>query len=529
MDDLASAIITVENAPVIDTNNTPVPFTKDTWLRKTKEIFSIAWQVGLSYVVYTLLGFIMLTFVGRLGEVQGAAAGLANFYIAVTGIAFCTGILGAEETLCSQAFGAGNMQRVSIVFQRSAVIMVTISIPMGVIWCFTTPLLIALKQDPEVARLAGHFVLIFLPSLPFYLVNDALRRYLICQNLSFPTLMSNAIANSLCIVLGYILILHTPLGFYGMPITMALDNVLQLAILIVWTIKKDLHKPTWRRITKAELLDWRENILFMKLGVPGALMLCAEWIGFEIHGLMAGWIGISSLAAQAIMINTNYLFFSIPLGTGIASTVISGNEFGSGHYQEARLTYKSSILDIEILAVCTSIFLFSFSSIWGKIFTNAPEVVALVSKTLPMMAVFVCSDWGSAIGGGVIRGAGQQSKAAVVNLVAFYCVGVPLGYLLAFNRGWGLIGLWTGLAAASYTACFALHGILIFGDWRKWAEKAKERAQADHASDQQRTEPAELSGDQPVPLDSHPSHSPSDLASSDAPSLQEETHVKLDL
>jgi MATE family multidrug resistance protein len=479
--DLGAVLFEVEASKTIDVLNAPVPLTLDNYLRKTKEFIPTATSVSMSYAVYMMNGIILLMFVGRLGEAPGAAAGLANFYIAVTGVAFCSGLLAAEDTLCSQAFGAGSLERVSIIFQRSVAVMLAICIPVGLLWCFTEPLLLALHQDPEVAKLAGHFVLIYLPSLPAFLVNDALKRYLVSQGVASPTMYSTLIANIVSTSIGYFFVLHTPLKFYGMPIAMALANVLQLLVLVFWTISQKLHVPTWRRITMPELLDWKENVEFVKLGIPGALMLCAEWIGFEIHGLMSGWIGVTSLAAQSILINTNYFFFSFPLGMGVATTVMVGNEMGSGRYTEAWLSYLVNFINVEILAVLVSIILFSAHSVWGYIFTNVPEVIVLVAKTLPFMALFVCSDAAGGLGGGAIRGVGQQTKAAIVNLIAFYAIGVPAGYFFAFPIGlnWGLPGLWAGLACASYTAAFLIHLILWTGDWKQWAIKAQELAQTD--------------------------------------------------
>jgi MATE family multidrug resistance protein len=479
--DLEAVLSDIESGAIIDTSNAPVPFNKDNFVRKSKEYFPIATSIALSYMVYMMNGVILLMFVGRLGDRPGAAAGLANFYIAVTGVAFCSGLLGAEDTLCSQAFGAGALQRVSIIFQRSCVVMIAICFPVGLLWCFTEPLLIALHQDPEVAKLAGRFVLIYLPSLPAYLINDALKRYLVSQGIAAATMYSTLAANVVCTTLGFIMILHTPLSFYGMPIALGMANFLSLAILGSWTLYRRYHVATWRTITKKELLDMKENWEFIKLGVPGAMMLCAEWTGFEIHGLMSGWIGITELAAQSILLNTNYLFFSFPLGMSVATTVLVGNEMGSGRYKEAFLSYVVAVLDIEVLALFISIMLFSLHNVWGYIFTNVPEVIALVAKTLPAMSLFICSDAAGGVGGGAIRGVGQQTKAAICNLVAFYVIGVPLGYYLAFPSGqnWGLPGLWTGLAAASYTAAFLVHGILLTGDWKKWAIRAKELAEAD--------------------------------------------------
>jgi Na+-driven multidrug efflux pump len=47
---------------------------------------------------------------------------------------------------------------------------------------------------------------------------------------------------------------------------------------------------------------------------------------------------------------------------------------------------------------------------------------------------------------GTMRGTGDTHAPMVCNLVAHCVIGLPLGYLLAFTAGCGIIGLWVGLA-----------------------------------------------------------------------------------
>jgi MATE family multidrug resistance protein len=42
---------------------------------------------------------------------------------------------------------------------------------------------------------------------------------------------------------------------------------------------------------------------------------------------------------------------------------------------------------------------------------------------------------------------GRPKAGAIVNLLGFYVVGLPLGWLLAFPGGLGIVGIWWGLAA----------------------------------------------------------------------------------
>ena len=50
---------------------------------------------------------------------------------------------------------------------------------------------------------------------------------------------------------------------------------------------------------------------------------------------------------------------------------------------------------------------------------------------------------------GVLRGTGKQLSGAIINFVAFYLMGFPLGVVLAVVVGLGALGMWTGLLVAS--------------------------------------------------------------------------------
>jgi MATE family multidrug resistance protein len=52
-----------------------------------------------------------------------------------------------------------------------------------------------------------------------------------------------------------------------------------------------------------------------------------------------------------------------------------------------------------------------------------------------------------AVTSGVLRGTGDTRVPAVLHLVAFWGVGIPLGYYLGFHTTWREQGLWVGLVA----------------------------------------------------------------------------------
>lgn len=100
-----------------------------------------------------------------MGATALAAAGLGTMWMNVTGSAILIGVISALETLVSQAHGARNYPRIGILLQRSILINTVLCIPIGFMWFFCGDILLLLKQEPNVAQLAGHYVKLDLNSI----------------------------------------------------------------------------------------------------------------------------------------------------------------------------------------------------------------------------------------------------------------------------------------------------------------------------------------------------------------------------
>lgn len=67
---------------------------------------------------------------------------------------------------------------------------------------------------------------------------------------------------------------------------------------------------------------------YLRIGLPGAMMLCFEWWAFEILAVISGWIGVQALAAEVIIINIVSFIFMIPLGIACAASALTGINIG---------------------------------------------------------------------------------------------------------------------------------------------------------------------------------------------------------
>lgn len=76
---------------------------------------------------------------------------------------------------------------------------------------------------------------------------------------------------------------------------------------------------------------------------------------------------------------------------------------------------------------------------------------------------------------GVLRGLGRQAQLMILNMVAFWLIGVPTGYALTFKAGWGLRGLWVGMSIGGFLAASVSLCIMLLVNWAKEVELARER------------------------------------------------------
>ena len=86
-----------------------------------------------------------------------------------------------------------------------------------------------------------------------------------------------------------------------------------------------------------------------------------------------------------------------------------------------------------------------------RLYVEDLEVAVLAASLLPIAGAFQIFDGIQVVGGGLMRGMGRPQVGAVANLLAFYLIGLPLAWALAFRAGLGIRGVWWGLAAGLFS------------------------------------------------------------------------------
>jgi MATE family multidrug resistance protein len=432
------------------------PIRLQTELRDT---LLLAGPIVINQVGHMFMGLVDTMVAGRIGVVAVAGLGLAsNFFWTFTSV--CVGCLLALDTWFSQAAGAGDEKSLRRYLTQSmwSCVMVTVIAALGIlggcmIYMWTT--------GPSAIREAfiGYVKMVSwcLPSLFFFFV---LQRYWQARH--------RVVAFTVIIVAANILNLFGNLAFglgmWGFPRMevsgLALSTVLcryaMLAAAAAFTLWE--LRPSSVRMPR---VDWPTQKSIFHLGWPAAGHTALEIGAFTAATFMVGALGSTPLAAHHICLMMAAFTFMFPLGFSAAAAVRVGRFVGAGQPEHARVAGW----------LCIGLSLLTMSAFAGgyllfpreimRVFTSDQQVIDLGGKIFVLVALFQVADGAQVSTTGALRGLGNTRAAMIANLIGHYPIGLALGAGLCFGLGWGVVGMWWGLAAGLISV-----GTLVLWKWR---------------------------------------------------------------
>lgn len=130
------------------------------------------------------------------------------------------GMGSALETLCGQAYGAGQLDMLGIYMQRSWVILNSTALILMFAYIFAQQLLSLIGQTPEISMAAGTFAIWMIPQLFAYAINFPITKFLQAQSKIIVMAIIAAAALLLHTFLSWLLILKLGLGLVGAAVVL---------------------------------------------------------------------------------------------------------------------------------------------------------------------------------------------------------------------------------------------------------------------------------------------------------------------
>ncbi|KAF5195681.1 Detoxification-like protein [Thalictrum thalictroides] len=449
-------------------------------LKRTKDIALPLAAMGL---VGYLKGIISVVCMGKLGRLELAGGALAIGFTNITGYSVLSGLAMGMDPVCSQAFGSGNLPLVFATLQRTIIMLLCASVPIGLLWVNLEPVMLTLHQNPEITQVASLYCQFALPDLIANSLLHPLRIYLRSKGHPWPLMWCTLLSSILHLPITIFLAFTLKYGVPGVAVATFVTNFNTLIFLLCYMYcthdfqelqYSPLFQPSSLLCSKSLLgEEWK---ILIGLAVPSCLGVCLEWWWYEFMTLLTGYLYQPhvTLAASAIVIQTTSLMYTLPTALSASVSTRVGNELGAGRPYHARL----ATLVTMTLAVFVSLLGFLWTTLgrepWGRIFTQDDDILKLTTAVLPIIGLCELANCPQTTGCGVLRGSARLSIGATINLYSFYLVGAPVAIALAFFSGFGFVGLCYGLLAAQITCVVSIITAICKTDWDKESLKAKD-------------------------------------------------------
>lgn len=412
-------------------------------------MLALAGPVVLAEVGWVSMGIVDTIVVGPLGPAAIGAVGVGSVLFLALAI-FGMGLLLGLDTLVSHAFGAGRIDECHrwllhgiLLSLLCAPVLTTIAF--AAIW-----LLPRWGLAPDVLALTLPYLRIITWSLLPLLLYASFRRYLQALGIVAPVTFALVSANLINALAAWALVygrLGLPaMGTSGSAVATLVSRIYLAGVLLVSVLVYDK-----RHHVSLFAIAWRPRkrslVRLVRLGLPAATQVTLEMGVFAAASALAGRLDPISLASHQVVLNLASLSFMVPLGLASAGAVRVGHAVGRHDGRAAaRSGWVALMLGTGFMSTAALAFALAPGPLIG-LFTSNAAVLAIGRRLLLVAAMFQLFDGLQGVSTGVLRGLGDTRTPMLSNLAGHWFLGLPLGYLLCFGWGWGVVGLWTGLSA----------------------------------------------------------------------------------
>lgn len=404
-----------------------------------------------------LIGFTDTVFIARLGAVPLAAAAFTQGVFGVFYVV-CVGLLSGPGVFASRDHGAGDEAGCASWLRHGRALALVIALTAFAILALGSTQFDRLGQPPEVMAIVRPFFLLISASLVPALIFQVQRQFAESVGRAWGPMIIILVDVALNAFSNWVLVFghlgFPALGLVGSGYATLLARSFAVLAIAIWL----RFSPYFAGVRGVSWVGWESArfVQLLRLGVPAGVMLLFETGAFGASALMMGWLGAVPLAAHQLALSCAALTFMVPLGLSLAVSLRISRAHGEGRTAAARAIGLGALFfGLAVMLGFAGMYAFAGGLITSAL-TTAREVSSLAAELLLVAAIFQLFDGAQVIGVGALRGLTDVRVPAALTFAAYWLLGLPLGYGLAFHTRLGPRGLWVGLAAGLAGAAISL-------------------------------------------------------------------------
>lgn len=414
-------------------------------------LLKLAMPLAFTGIVGAATSFFETLFLAHVDQ-QTLAAGALVSWLYGTFAVIVFGILSSINVLVSHKHGANDQASISLIVRDGLLLAVLLTIPAFILFWNMAPLFLLFGQHPFVVILAKSYLHALSWGLLPNFISIALFDFIIGLGNTKLIMNFTIYGVSLVIFFSYSLIFgrfgFPTLGIAGAGWGMTISYWMIAITVSTYVLTHNEYKKYFHQIFNRNKPSFLWELL--QVGVPMGVMYCFEVGFFFALTLIMGALGSQLQAANQIAMQYLGALMSIIFSIAQAITVRMGHLLGAKQLHSAKNTaYAGTIISgslMGIVGICFWVFPSLLISVDFDI--NNPknaEIISDITKLFAIGAIFQIIEAMRISLFGSLRALKDTKFTLVTSIISFWCIALPIGYLLASYFKLGGTGLWWGM------------------------------------------------------------------------------------
>jgi putative MATE family efflux protein len=434
----------------------------------SRNLLSLSWPMIVSNSLNVLGPTVDMIWVGRLGDNDIAAVGIAGTIVMLVN-ALTIGVFTGLRSMVARNIGAKDETAANHVAQQAFVLAIIYSVVLaGAGIFFSEQMLSLLGAQPDVVALGAPYLriqFIGMAAMTFRTMTDSVMQA--SGDTMTPMRLAvifRVVHFALCPFLVFGLWIFPKLGIEGAAITNVLSQSLG-TILGLWILMSGRSRLrfNFKGFRFDPPIIWRIN----RIGIPSSLMSLQIQLGQLILMRVVTNFGTLPLAAHTLSQRIDMLLFMPLMGLGVSAGVLVGQNLGAKKPQRA---VKSSWVAVAYgqgaMLLCALCLILWAEYITG-IFTSDPELITLSSHFMRIACINYAILSFNIVLSQCVNGAGDTLIPMTISIVTTWAIQVPLAIVLAQNAALGVFGVRWAMAVGAIVAALAYTIYFIMGRWKR--------------------------------------------------------------
>jgi putative MATE family efflux protein len=417
-----------------------------------KEVFALAVPALGALAAEPLYVLVDTAIVGHLGTVQLAALAIAATVL-TTGFAVFNFLTYGTTAQVARLHGAGRDREAAALGSQALWLALAIGVALGaLLLAIAVPAVRLMGGSGEVADGAILYLRIAALGAPFFMIATAGQGFLRGIGDLRTPLVILLVANVVNAVLEVAFVYGFGWGLAGSAAGTVIAQAGMGAAFVVVQRRAGFQPPSLARMRP-----------LMRIGFEIAVRTSALLGSFLVAAAVLARVGDASLAAHQIAFQL-FVFLALVLDAlAIAAQVLVGRMLGAGDAARARAAALRVVLWSVVLGAGFGLVLLALGELIPRGFTGDERVVERAGEIWWLFAALMPLNGAVFALDGILIGAGD-TRFLMWGMLAAAAVYVPVA-LLALERGWGITGVWWGLAGLIAVRLATCGGRFLSSRW----------------------------------------------------------------